>query len=47
MIQINGKTVIFQVLFNPELISVYYAFKWACLVSQTVKNPPAKWETWV
>ena len=22
-------------------------YSWAPLVSQTVKNPPAKWETWV
>ena len=22
-------------------------YSWASLVAQTVKNPPAKWETWV
>ena len=25
----------------------YYRENWASLVAQTVKNPPALWETWV
>ena len=30
-----------------ERISCKVQYSWASLVAQTVKNPPAMWETWV
>ena len=30
-----------------EGIGYLFQYSWASLVAQTVKNPPATWETWV
>ena len=30
-----------------DIQSYKYSYDWASMVSQTVKNPPAMWETWV
>ena len=30
-----------------ERIGYLLQYSWASLVAQTVKNPPAMWETWV
>ena len=39
---------VFHNLFNhPTVIDIWVASKWASLVAQIVKNPPAMWETWV
>jgi len=33
--------------FLGEGIGYPFQYSWASLMTQLVKNPPAKWETWV